>query len=940
MPEAEHETFEATMAAAVIGMAGKFPGAANIDEFRENLEQGIESITFYNDNELIAAGASEELLKNPAYVKSGGGVLEEAHYFDAAFFDYTSREAEIMDPQLRILHECVYTALENAGYNPDTYPGLIGLYAGASENFHWMALSLLSGKIEELGENIAQQCLSRDILCTRIAHRLNLKGPAIMIQSACSTSLTAIHTAYQALMNGECDIALAGGVSINTREPLGYLYREGMISSPDGHCRAFDARANGTIGGSGVGIVALKILEDALKDGDFIYAVVKGTAVNNDGANKANFTAPSPEGQAAVIRFALAAADIEPESIGYVETHGTGTTLGDPIEIAGLKLAFNTKKKNICAIGSVKTNIGHLDAAAGAAGFIKTVLSLYHKKIYPSLNFQTPNPKIDLENSPFYVNTILKEWQNKEYPLRAGVSSFGIGGTNAHVILEEAPVTRITGNRRPPKRSSYHLLILSAKTQDALAKMTENLAHYLNSKNFANTGPSMADMAYTLQVGRKALPWRKALVCRDNAGDGAEVAAEPADLYPGNVHTYHCRLDKPSAIFMFPGQGAQYVNMGWDLYRTEPVFRAEIDRCFEILKPILGYNLKEILYPGGDVNKDIVVNKDTKEIDQTAVTQPVIFCCEYALARLIMSWGVTPTAMIGHSIGEYTAACLAGVFSLVDALKLVAFRGQRMQQLSPGAMLSVSLPEAELIALLNKEISLAAVNSPDLCVISGPTEAIAVLGSKLNEQGHGNRLLHTSHAFHSPMMDPVLPEFAEYMRQIPLHKPLIPYIANVTGDWITDREAMDPGYWVKHLRQTVRFSDGLTRLAAETDPVFIEIGPGRVLSTFLGRCVGERTGCRSVNLIKPAQENTADDYYLLNSLGRLWLYGIAIDWQKFQACSGEKRCRIPLPAYPFAKVKYPAQGDLQKMMRRNQAIGSSLKRKEDISDWFLVDIYG
>ena len=910
------ETEETGLEIAVIGMAGRFPGAGNIDRFWKNLKNGVESITFYSGDELREAGVDPGLLEDPDYVKCGGGILENKEYFDASFFGYNPAEAEVMDPQMRIFHECAYHALEDAGYNPAAYDGLIGLFAGASFSLAWEALVLSSGKLETLGQFAGALWIDRDYLCTRVSYRLDLKGPSVVVKTACSTSLVAVHMACRSLLTGECDISLAGGVTVTSFEKAGYLYQEGKINSPDGHCRAFDAQAKGTVAGSGVGIVVLKRLEAAVEDRDHIYAVVKGSAINNDGLRKAGYTTPSVEGQAEVIKMAQQAAEIEPESIGYIEAHGTGTELGDPVEIEGMKLAFDTDKKQFCSIGSVKTNVGHLDSAAGIAGFIKAALMLKYKQIPPTINFKAPNPKIDFKNSPFYVNAKPGEWRREKYPLRAGVSSFGIGGTNAHVILEEWPETEPTplGAGLAPARGSSvfdgqpqglplqpstlnsstpQLILLSAKTQPALDKVSQNLAGHLEKNPHIN----IADAAYTLQVGRKAFEHKKFFLC-SSVEEMVNILKSPQDE---SVNTFYSKESSRPIVFMFPGQGAQYVNMGLGLYRTEPVFREEIDRCFGILKPIIGFDLKEILYPpkkfDDKTQSAAPAERGGLDINQTSITQPLIFTIEYALAKLMMSWGITPYAMTGHSIGEYAAACLSGVFSLEDALKVTALRGRLMQKMPPGTMLSVSLPEEELRPLLSRDISLAAVNSTYHCVVSGTSEAVETFAARLKEMGHRCRPLITSHAFHSGMMDPILAEFEESLEKVRLGKPEMPYISDVTGQWISTMEATDPRYWARHIRETVNFRDGLSRLLEKKDALFIEVGPGNVLSTFLRQHKDKRADHFVLNLVRHPREDIPDEYYLLNKIGQCLLFGVNIDWNGFYA--EKKRRRLSLPGYPF-----------------------------------------
>jgi acyl transferase domain-containing protein/acyl carrier protein len=947
--ENDHKSTRTEFEIAVIGMAGRFPGAKDVDRFWDSLKNGSESITFFSEEELESLGVESHVLKDPLYIKTNGGLLEDKEYFDAAFFGYTPGEAETMDPQVRLFHECTWTALENAGYNPESYSGLIGLYAGASSNFNWEAFSLLSGKKEILGKFLASQLMDKDYLCAQVSYKLNLKGPAVSMHTTCSTSLVAIHMACQGLLSGECDMALAGGVSVSSGPMQGYLYEEGMIFSSDGHCRPFDAKAGGTVAGEGAGIVVLKSMEDAVDDGDYIHAVIKSSAINNDGSRKVGFAAPSIEGQAEVIRAALHMAEVEPESIGCIEAHGTGTKLGDPIEINALKLAFDTDKKQFCAIGSAKSNVGHLDTAAGVTGLIKIVLALNHRQIPPSLHFETPNPAIDFENSPFYVNTVLKEWKNEKYPLRAGVSSFGIGGTNAHVILEEPPGFGHThspvagGEEESEWRRKHQLILLSARTPSALDTMTKNLHNYLK-ENLLYPGLTLADAAYTLQKGRKTFKHRKMVVCSTlNEAIDALSSTDAPGARTFTTDPEH----RPPVVFMFPGQGAQYVNMGLELYQKEPGFREAMDRCFEILEPLMGNDPKEVLFPPATRNSQLATSPE--KINQTEITQPLLFVFEYALASLLMAWGISPDAMIGHSIGEYTAACLAGVFSLEDALTLVAARGELMQQMPPGSMLSLPMSEEELLPLLEGDISLslslAALNSPTRCVVSGTGEAVDAFDAEMKARGCETTRLHTSHAFHSPMTDPLLIPFEEKVKTIRLNSPKKPYISNVTGRWVTEKEATDHAYWARHLRAPVRFSDGIKELVKKDNFLFLEVGPGKTLSTLVKQhgslSPGKEAPLITVNLVRHPKENKegSDARYVLNKLGELWLYGITPDWSAFYG--EEKRYRVPLPTYPFDGRKYPAAGDISRMGRDMMAksVGPSMTGKPGMADWFYVPVW-
>ncbi|MDQ1352214.1 MAG: hypothetical protein QG657_2520 [Acidobacteriota bacterium] len=898
---------------AIIGMAGRFPGAKNIEEYWENLVNGRESISFFTDEELMEAGVDPNDLTNPNYVKANG-FLEESEYFDSSFFGYTDAEAAFMDPQMRIFHECAWESLEDAGYSPNTYSGLIGLYVGASAHFEWVAQVFSSSEISALDFFTTGLLMDKDFLGGWVAYKLDLKGPIITMTTACSTSLVTIHLACQGILNGECDMALAGGVSVTQPNKSGYFYQEGMIQSMDGHVRAFDAGPHGVVAGSGVAAVVLKRLEDAVKDRDHIYALIKGSAINNDGGNKVGFAAPTIHGQARVIKAALDMAVVDPESIGYVETHGTATELGDPVEIQALKLAFNTDKRQYCRIGSVKTNIGHLDAAAGAAGLIKAALCLFHKIIPASLNYKRPNPSIDFENTPFYVNAELSGWNDDSRPLRAGVSSFGIGGTNAHAVLEEWPLDET----RKIEGREYHLLLLSARTQSALAKMTGNLAAFLGQ----NPGINLSDAAYTLMMGRKNFAYRRMLVCKDI--DDAIAAFSTPDSR--KIHTFFSKEQEKPVIFMFPGLGSQYVNMGRELYEKEPVFRYEMDNCFEILKPLIDYDIKEILYPGEESDE---VHEKIKNFE---VAQLVIFIFEYALAQLITRWGVKPDAMIGYSFGEYAAACLSGVLSLEDTLILIVSRGKLIGKLPPGAMLSVPLPREELKPQLNEKLSIAIDNGAS-CIVAGPLEAINALEEQLKMDRCMCIPMNSSHAIHSQMMTPILQAFEESAGKIKINKPQIPYISNLTGTWTTAADVVNSAYWARHLGETVQFADGIKELLRKERAVFVEVGPGRDLNALVGRYFDNSSNYQILNLVKSADQDISDIYHLLNKIGQLWLYGHQFEWLKFY--SHQTRGRISLPAYPFEKQHYWIEGDLLKMMEKSGLV----QKSSDIADWAYLPLW-
>jgi acyl transferase domain-containing protein/acyl carrier protein len=901
---------------AIIGMAGRFPGANNVDQFWENLKNGFDSLQHFTDEELEECVASE-ILNDPNFVKAGH-ILEDVDQFDAGFFNFTPRQAELIDPQQRLFLECAWEALEHAGYVPEKIQGAVGVYASAAFNSYIFNLASGLSLLDPVKFFNILMSNDKDYLASRVSYKLNLKGPSVVVQSACSSSLVGACLACQGLLTYQCDMALVGGVAVGVPQKVGYLYEEGNEGiSRDARCRAFDAKASGMAYGNGVGIIVLKRLFEALKDGDTVYAAFRGFAINNDGSNKVGFSALSVDGEVEVISEAMAMAEVEPESISYVEAHGTATPMGDPIEITALSKAFGVEKRGYCAVGSVKTNIGHLNTAAGVASLIKTALALKHKILPPSLHFEEPNPEIDFEHSPFYVNSELKPWEGDGVPLRAGVSSFGLGGTNAHMILEEAPVVDSPEYHRP-----WHLLVLSARTEAALNKATERLISYLKK----NPDINLSNVAYTLQVGRKAFAHRKTLVCRDRDEAISSLENDASDRVLISIE--NSQFETKSVVFMFPGAGPQYVNMGFDLYENESVFRETVDQCAEYLKPVLKLDLRDVLYP-----KANRLDESTKMLNEPFAGLPALFVADYALARLWQSWGIEPASMIGHSLGEYVAATLAGVFSLEDALYLVARRGQLMEEVLKGGMMVVLAPENEVKALLGEQLSIGAVNGPSLCTVSGSAEDIDELQKSLKEKKLVHRRLSAGRAGHSSMMDPIIDRFRDFVSAVKLNVPKIPFLSNTSGTWITDEEATNPNYWASHLRKTVRFSDGIEELLKNSENILLEVGPGRGLNTLVKRHPMSTTDHSILSSIPDEQQAYPDTAFITRALGSLWLSGLKIDWSK--AIYSKEYCgRIPLPTYPFERQRHWIEPTNQGLTVRG--LPATLDKRPDIADWFYV----
>ncbi|HEX6038059.1 type I polyketide synthase, partial [Longimicrobium sp.] len=888
---------------AVVGMAARFPGADGVAAFWRNLRGGVESIARFGRGEMLDAGADPARVDDPAWVPAGGA-LADADGLDAGLLGLTPRDAQILNPQHRVLLECAWAALEHAGYDPARAGRPVGVFAGSGTNAYLEHVLARPDLVRDLGPIRVRVANDKDHLAAGISYRLDLRGPSLAVQTACSTSLVAVHLACQSLLAGDCDLALAGGVSIGVAQRRGYLYTPDGILSPDGRCRAFDAQARGTVAGSGAGLVVLKRLDDALADGDTVHAVIRGSAINNDGAEKVGYTAPGLAGQARVISEAWSVAGVDPSTAQYVETHGTGTPLGDAVELQALaQVLARSGGGHPCAIGSVKPNVGHLDAAAGIAGLIKAVLALAHGELPPSLHCAVPHPEIAASGGRVAVNTELRPWVRNGTPRRAGVSSFGIGGTNAHVVLEEAPPPAPSG----PSRAAQ-LLVVSARTPTALATLAGRLAHALEHE-----GPPLADAAFTLRTGRRELEHRLSVVC----GDAAEGAARLRAAAARGTRPVP-RTDRPVA-FLLPGLGMHHVDMARGLYEAEPAFRAAVDECCDILQPLLGTDLRTVLYPprgarppgdgetgdGWDLRG--MLGRDgaaPSPLDDTRLAQPAVFVVDYALARLWTGWGVRPRALLGHSLGEYVAACLAGVLPLDDALRLVALRARLIGALPAGAMLAVPLGEAALREVLPPALDLAAVNTPESCVVSGPPADVEAFQGLLQARGTVSRRLAAGHAFHSRALAPVAAEVERLAAGMGLRAPQIPFVSNVTGTWITDDEARSPAYWARHLCAPVRFADGVATLRREPGWVLLETGPGQTLGAWaLQHPAGGVPDDRAVLSSLRHPHNRVDDQaFLLESLGGAWAAGVSVDWDAFG--EGERRRRIPLPGYPFERARY------------------------------------
>ncbi|MCQ6959018.1 polyketide synthase [Mucilaginibacter aquariorum] len=864
---------------AVVGMAGRFPGANNIYELWKVLTEGRETISFFTDDELdpnIPFG----IRNAPNYVKARG-IVEDAEGFDATFFGISPKVAELMDPQHRVFLELAWEALETSGHLPAKYSGSVGVFAGTGNNTYYTN-NVLSNteKIENVGSFLVSTINEKDYIATRTAYELNLNGPAVSVHAACSTSLLAIAQAADSIRNGQCNVALAGGASISSPIKSGHLYQQGTMLSADGHCRSFDAESDGTVFSDGAGVVVLKSLEEAERDGDTIYAVLKGVGLNNDGGGKGSFTAPSATGQAGAIAMAIADADIDPSTITYVEAHGTATSLGDPIEIEGLNLAFGKQDKNqYCAIGSIKSNMGHLVAAAGVAGFIKTTLALFHKQIPATLHFTKANPNIHFEDSPFYVNTRLTNWES-EGKRRAGVSSFGVGGTNVHTILEEY----YREEQSVVESRPVQLISWSAKTATSASQWADRLFHYIQK----NPEAQIADIAHNLHTTRVDFKERNFILATNR-----EDLLDKLTKFKRDPSNSKMLKEKATEIvFMFPGQGAQYLNMGRELYEQEPVFGDAVNECVRLLEGTGHQDILDIIYADDSAEAN-------DKLKNTFYTQPAIFITSYAMAKLWISWGVEPSVFTGHSIGEFVAAHFAGIFSLPDALKLITERSRLVSEAAEGDMLSVRINAAELEKILPDNLSIAVINSNKLSVVAGEKDAVAAFAKTLEEKGIPGRLLQTSHAFHSAMMDGIVAPFEAIVKSVKLNAPVKPVVSTATGKWLSEAEATDPAYWAAHLRKTVRFADAIDTLTEDSGRLFLEVGPGRTLATLTAQQTANNPAATVAGI---EMTNDQPEYQsVIKALGQLWLNGVEPDWNAFYT---DRRKKLRLPSYAFDHKKY------------------------------------
>jgi phthiocerol/phenolphthiocerol synthesis type-I polyketide synthase E len=892
---------------AIVGLSGKFPQSDTMSEFWKHLTEGQELVLFHTDEELRQSGVSEELIMSEDYVKTSSRI-NDAGCFDYSFFGYTKEDAEFMEPQIRILHEQVWHSLENAGYNPSEIQTKVGCYFSAGDDINWRAHILLSDHPE--GNSYLTGSVSKvSSISTLISYSLNLRGPSCYVDTACSSSLVAVHMACRSLLLKECGLALAGGVNVRSGTDLGYLHEKGMIYSKDGHCKAFDADSSGTFGGEGAGVIVLKRLEEAIADRDYIYAVIRSTSVNNDGKQKVGYTAPSVQGQFECIKTAQQIAGVSSESISYIEAHGTGTRLGDSVEIEALNKAFDYNTGHSCAIGSVKTNIGHLDAAAGIAGLLKATMAVKNRMIPASLHFESPNPEIDFKSGPFYVNKALMKWETDK-PFIVGISSLGIGGTNAHIILGEAPAAEPGSPPNP-----YQLLLYSARTPSALEQYNPKLKEFLKTESDSG----LADLAYTLKMGRNAFKYRKFIVCQ--TPEEAIVKMEKA----GRIHALPVK-EKRKVVFLFAGHGSQYFAMGKQIYLQYPYFRDIMDKGFEILKSATGDDYRTIIgYDEGGKEENVLIN-------DTRLASPLVFLVEYAFARLLMHWGVEPDNMIGYSLGEYVAACISEVFSFEDCLNLVVKRAVLINSVKGGSMLSIGMSAQAAGELMTSDLSIAGINAAEACVVSGRSESIDALAGLLESKEISFSRIKTSHAFHSQMMDNILPLYEKEVEKTKRSAPKYAYLSCMTGEPITIEEVNSVKYWSRHLREPVNLEKGLATLLEDKDNEYVEIGPAKTVSNYLkqNRMAGPQP--EVIYVLRHPKEATDDRLCLLNALGGLWAQGVDIIWKNYY--EGEKRNRIPAPTYAFDKTIFTSRVD---PVRQFNGLKASVKESKDPMDWIFEE---
>lgn len=880
---------------AIVGMGGRFPGATTVPELWKHLCDGVESVSFFADRE-IDPGVPEEIARHPLYVKARG-ILAGTEEFDAGFFGISPREAALTDPQLRLLLEVTWETLESSGYVPEQFAGSIGLFVGKNNNtYQSESLSRRPDLTEALGDFQVMVANEDQFLATRIAHRLDLTGPAVNVITACSTSLVAVVMAMQSLQSGCCDLALAGGASVTVPVRSGHVYQEGAMLSADGHTRTFDASSTGTVFSDGVALVALRRLDDALADGDTIYGILRGGAINNDGAGKASYTAPSIDGQARVIAMAHALAGVRPRDITYVEAHGTATPVGDPIEIEALARAFRlgTPDCGFCGIGSVKTNVGHLVIAAGATALIKVALALKHQVIPPSLHFHTPNPKIAFAETPFRVVDRLTPWTTDRVPRLAGVSSFGVGGTNAHVVVQEPPPEP----ESEPSSRSTQLLLLSARSASALDGASCRLADFLAE----NPGVQLPDVAFTLHAGRRAFTHRRALVSGSTAEavQALRAAAHPGDstspAASATTSTGRAAPRPPEVAFLFPGQGSQYPGMAARLAREQPVFRAELDACLQMLDSDIRSSVAELILspPEGDVEAA------SARLRQTVLAQPALFMVEYALARQWQEWGIVPRMMIGHSVGEFVAATCAKVMSVQDGLALVVGRARLMNDLPAGGMLSVRRSAAELAPQLPAGLAVAVENSPSSCVVAGPHALLAEFQKVMDGLEIAYRPLVTSHAFHTPMMEAALAPFTKMVKAVKLSAPELPIASTITGTWLTPEQAVSPEHWASQLCLPVRFASAAAEVLAAPNRLLLEVGPRAVLTSLVRQQLVHRDS--QLGVASAGDGSAREDLALQRAAGELWVHGVSLLPSELHG-PGRRR-RVALPTYPFEHQRF------------------------------------